>query len=178
MLITGGTGALGSLLARHLVTHHGARHLLLTSRRGPHAPGAHELTTELTRLGATIRIEACDTTNPDNLTHLLNTIPTQHPLTTVIHTAGTTHDTPLHNQTPTHLHTTLNPKAHTAWHLHTLTHHHPLTHFLLYSSLSGLTGTPGQANYAAANTFLDALAHHRHTHGQPATSLAWGLWDE
>ncbi|MFC7795549.1 SDR family NAD(P)-dependent oxidoreductase [Streptomyces cinereoruber] len=178
VLITGGTGALGSLLARHLVTKHGARHLILTSRRGPDAPGATRLTTELTRLGAHIRIEACDTTNPDNLTHLLTTIPTQHPLTTVIHTAGTTHDTPLHHQTPTHLHTTLNPKAHTAWHLHTTTQNHPLTHFLLYSSLSGLTGTPGQANYAAANTFLDALAHHRHTHGQPATSLAWGLWNE
>ncbi|MFC8158653.1 beta-ketoacyl synthase N-terminal-like domain-containing protein [Streptomyces cinereoruber] len=178
VLITGGTGALGSLLARHLVTKHGARHLILTSRRGPDAPGATRLTTELTRLGAHIRIEACDTTNPHHLTHLLTTIPTQHPLTTVIHTTGTTHDTPLHHQTPTHLHTTLNPKAHTAWHLHTTTQNHPLTHFLLYSSLSGLTGTPGQANYAAANTFLDALAHHRHTHGQPATSLAWGLWNE
>ncbi|MYW58228.1 SDR family NAD(P)-dependent oxidoreductase, partial [Streptomyces sp. SID8370] len=178
VLITGGTGALGSLLARHLVTHHGARHLILTSRRGPHAPGATQLHHELTTHGAHIRIETCDTTNPHHLTQLLDTIPTNHPLTTVIHTAGTTHDTPLHTQTPTHLTTTLHPKAHTAWHLHTHTQTHPLTHFLLYSSLSGLTGTPGQANYAAANTFLDALAHHRHTQGQPATSLAWGLWDE
>ncbi|QHC14342.1 SDR family NAD(P)-dependent oxidoreductase [Streptomyces sp. GF20] len=178
VLITGGTGALGSLLARHLVTHHGARHLILTSRRGPHAPGATQLHHELTTHGAHIRIETCDTTNPHHLTQLLDTIPTNHPLTTVIHTAGTTHDTPLHTQTPTHLTTTLHPKAHTAWHLHTHTQTHPLTHFLLYSSLSGLTGTPGQANYAAANTFLDALAHHRHTQGHPATSLAWGLWDE
>ncbi|MFJ9891619.1 SDR family NAD(P)-dependent oxidoreductase, partial [Streptomyces sp. NPDC091287] len=178
VLITGGTGALGSLLARHLVTHHGARHLILTSRRGINAPGATQLHHELTTHGATLRIEACDTTNPHNLTQLLNTIPDHHPLTTVIHTAGTTHDTPLHHQTPQHLHTTLHPKAHTAWHLHHATQNHPLTHFLLYSSLSGLTGTPGQANYAAANTFLDALAHHRHTQGQPATSLAWGLWAE
>nr|WP_073939459.1 type I polyketide synthase [Streptomyces sp. TSRI0107] len=170
VLITGGTGTLGSLLARHLTTHHGIRHLLLTSRQGPNAPGAQQLLHELTQHGAHPRIEACDTSNPTQLAHLLTTINPNHPLTTVIHTAGTTHDATLT--------TTLQPKTDTAWHLHHLTQNHNLTHFITYSSLTGLTGTPGQANYAAANTFLDALAHHRHTQALPATSLAWGLWQQ
>ncbi|MGX1133672.1 acyl transferase domain-containing protein/short-subunit dehydrogenase/acyl carrier protein [Streptomyces glaucescens] len=178
VLITGGTGTLGSLLARHLVTHHGIRHLLLTSRQGPNAPGAQKLLDDLTQHGAHPRIETCDTSNPTQLAHLLTTINPQHPLTTVIHTAGTTHDATLTTQTPHHLTTTLQPKTDTAWHLHHLTKHHNLTHFITYSSLTGLTGTPGQANYAAANTFLDALAHHRHTQALPATSLAWGLWQQ
>ncbi|WP_079186724.1 type I polyketide synthase [Streptomyces sp. TSRI0107] len=178
VLITGGTGTLGSLLARHLTTHHGIRHLLLTSRQGPNAPGAQQLLHELTQHGAHPRIEACDTSNPTQLAHLLTTINPNHPLTTVIHTAGTTHDATLTTQTPHHLTTTLQPKTDTAWHLHHLTQNHNLTHFITYSSLTGLTGTPGQANYAAANTFLDALAHHRHTQALPATSLAWGLWQQ
>ncbi|MGX1133670.1 NADPH:quinone reductase-like Zn-dependent oxidoreductase [Streptomyces glaucescens] len=178
VLITGGTGTLGSLLARHLVTHHGIRHLLLTSRQGPNAPGAQKLLDDLTQHGAHPRIETCDTSNPTQLAHLLTTINPQHPLTTVIHTAGTTHDATLTTQTPHHLTTTLQPKTDTAWHLHHLTKHHNLTHFITYSSLTGLTGTPGQANYAAANAFLDALAHHRHTQALPATSLAWGLWQQ
>ncbi|MET7711430.1 type I polyketide synthase [Streptomyces sp. NPDC005407] len=178
VLITGATGTLGSLLARHLITQHSARHLLLISRRGPQAPGATELTAELTALGAHVRIEACDASDPHALTTLLDTIPHTHPLTTVIHTAGVLNDATLTAQTPQHLDTTLRPKTDAAWNLHHLTTHHNLTNFVLYSSISGLTGTPGQANYAAANTFLDALAHHRHTLGLPATSLAWGLWDE
>ncbi|MDQ0943451.1 SDR family NAD(P)-dependent oxidoreductase [Streptomyces sp. V1I1] len=178
VLITGATGTLGSLLARHLITQHSTRHLLLISRRGPQAPGATELTAELTALGAHVRIEACDASDPDALTTLLDTIPHTHPLTAVIHTAGVLDDATLTAQTPQHLDTTLRPKTDAAWNLHHLTTHHNLTNFVLYSSISGLTGTPGQANYAAANTFLDALAHHRHTLGLPATSLAWGLWDE
>ncbi|MCK9921408.1 beta-ketoacyl reductase, partial [Frankia sp. AgPm24] len=178
VLITGGTGTLGALLAHHLVQHHGVRHLHLTSRRGPHAPGATDLHHHLTTLGATITITATDTTNPQQLTHLLTTIPPHHPLTSIIHTAGTLHDATLTTLTPTHLHHTLNPKTHAAWNLHHHTQHLPLQHFILFSSIAATLGTPGQANYAAANTFLDTLAHHRHTHGQPATSLAWGLWHQ
>ncbi|WP_244948827.1 type I polyketide synthase [Micromonospora endolithica] len=176
VLITGGTGTLGTLIAHHLVTHHNIRHLLLLSRQGPHTPAARQLHTELTHHGATTTILACDTTDPTQLAHALTTINPHHPLTTVIHTAATLHDTTLQNLTPHHLHTTLKTKTHTAWNLHTQTRHHPITHFLLFSSIAGTLGNPGQANYAAANTFLDALAHHRHTHGHPATSLAWGLW--
>ncbi|MFJ8747623.1 SDR family NAD(P)-dependent oxidoreductase, partial [Embleya sp. NPDC127516] len=178
ILITGGTGTLGSLTARHLITRHGAKHLLLTSRSGPDAPGATALQDELTALGARITITACDAADRTALAALLDTIPTDHPLTAVVHTAGTTHDATLTTLTDQHLDTVLRPKIDAAWNLHQLTHHHNLTHFLLYSSIAGTLGNPGQANYAAANTFLDALAHHRHTHHQPATSLAWGLWTE
>ncbi|WP_371675367.1 type I polyketide synthase [Streptomyces sp. NBC_01276] len=178
VLVTGGTGTLGALLARHLVTEHGVRHLLLTSRRGPAAQGATELTNELTALGAHVALTACDVSDRRALTTLLDAIPPTHPLTAVIHTAGTTHDTTVQSLTPHHLHTVLQPKTDAAHHLHELTQDKNLTAFVLYSSIAGTLGTPGQANYAAANTYLDALATHRHTQGLPATSLAWGLWAE
>ncbi|MFH8370225.1 KR domain-containing protein, partial [Streptomyces sp. NPDC018031] len=127
-------------------------------------------------LGAHVTITACDTTDHHALADLLTTIPEAHPLTAVIHTAGTLDDGILTSLTPDRLDTVLQPKIDAALNLHHLTHHLPLTHFTLFSSASGIFGAPGQANYAAANTFLDALAHHRHTHHQPATSLAWGLW--
>ncbi|WP_435219258.1 beta-ketoacyl reductase, partial [Streptomyces sp. bgisy034] len=178
-LITGATGTLGTLIARHLVTHHNAKHLLLVSRTGNQAPGATQLTTELTQLGAhTVTITACDVTDKNALTHLLDTIPTEHPLTAVIHTAGVLDDTITTDLTPQRLDTVLQPKIDAAWHLHQLTQHLNLTAFVLYSSIAGLIGNAGQANYAAANTYLDALAHHRTAHNLPATSLAWGLWQQ
>nr|BAO20201.1 putative type I polyketide synthase [Sphaerisporangium sp. SANK 60911] len=176
ILITGGTGTLGAATARHLITHHGARHLLLTSRQGPNAPHAQQLHNELTDLGAHITIKAADATDPHTLTQLLADLPPDHPLTAVIHTAGALADATLTHLTDQHLATTMHPKAHAAHTLHTHTQNHPLTHFILYSSLAGTLGSPGQANYAAANAYLDALAHHRHHHNQPATSIAWGLW--
>ncbi|MFD8340637.1 KR domain-containing protein, partial [Streptomyces solisilvae] len=136
VLITGGTGTLGALLARHLVTHHHVRHLHLTSRRGPNAPGATQLHNDLTTLGATVTITATDTTNPHTLKTLLTTLTTNpHPLTAIIHTAGTLNDALLTHQTPHHLTHTLTPKADTAHHLHHLTNQlkTPLTHFILYS---------------------------------------------
>ncbi|WP_433728946.1 SDR family NAD(P)-dependent oxidoreductase [Actinoplanes sp. CA-051413] len=174
VLITGGTGTLGALTAHRLITHHDVRHLLLTSRRGSDAPNADALAADLSQLGATVTIAACDTSDPDALARLL----AQHPITAVIHTAGTLHDAAVTNQTPETLHTVLTAKANAAWHLHQQTRHLPLTHFVLYSSIAGILGNPGQANYAAANTYLDALAQHRHHRGQPATSIAWGLWAE
>ncbi|SEG91833.1 Acyl transferase domain-containing protein [Actinacidiphila yanglinensis] len=176
VLITGGTGALGTLFAHHLVTAYGARHLLLTSRSGPDAPGATELTAELTALGATVTIAACDVTDRTALAALLDTIPTDHPLTGIVHTAGTLDDGVITALTPDRLTSVLRPKVDAAWHLHELTRHQPLTLFALFSSLAGTLGSPGQANYSAANQFLDALAQHRHTHGLPAVSLGWGLW--
>ncbi|OAA17943.1 Polyketide synthase dehydratase, partial [Frankia sp. EI5c] len=177
VLITGATGALGGLIAERLVTRHGVRHLLLLSRRGPDAPGADTLLARLRDLGAEPRLVACDTADRESLAELLASIPAEHPLTDVVHAAGVLADGTVETLTPRHLTTTLTPKATAATNLHTLTHHHPLHTFLLFSSITATTGTPGQANYAAANAYLDALAHHRHTHHLPATSIAWGLWN-
>jgi acyl transferase domain-containing protein/acyl carrier protein len=173
VLITGGTTGLGALTARHLATQ-GTKHLLLTSRRGPTTPGIEELVQELTATGATVRVEACDMSDRNAVETLLESI--NPPLQGVVHSAGVLDDTILTSLTPDHLDRVLTPKVDAAWHLHELTG--DLKAFVLFSSIAGTLGGPGQANYAAANTFLDALAHHRHRHGQPATSLAWGYWAE
>ncbi|KOU40103.1 hypothetical protein ADK53_10395, partial [Streptomyces sp. WM6373] len=143
---------------RHLVTRHGVRHLLLTSRSGPDAPGARELADELTAAGAHVTVTACDTAVRQSLQNLLDAVPARHPLTAVVHAAGALDDATLDNLTPQHVTQVLRPKADAAWNLHRLTSHLPLTHFVLFSSIAGLIGNPGQANYAAANTYLDALA--------------------
>lgn len=178
VLVTGGTGALGSLAARHLVTQHHARHLLLVGRRGPNAPGAESLRAELTGLGAHVTLAACDTADPDALAALLDTVPADHPLTAVVHAAGTVDPAAVQALTPDQLDGVLRPKADAAWHLHRLTEHLDLAEFVLYSSAAGVLGLAGQGNYAAAHTFVDALAHHRRSHGLPATALVWGMWEE
>ncbi|WP_204289711.1 SDR family NAD(P)-dependent oxidoreductase, partial [Microbispora amethystogenes] len=171
VLITGGLTGIGALLAHHLATTHGIRHLHLVGRRGHHTPGADTLIHDLTTAGAHVTVTATDITDPHAVEHLITSIPPEHPLTAVIHAAGITHDTPLHAITPNHLHPVLAPKIDGATHLHHHTRHHNLAAFILFSSISGLLGGAAQANYAAANTFHDALAHHRHTHNLPATSL-------
>jgi NADPH:quinone reductase-like Zn-dependent oxidoreductase/NAD(P)-dependent dehydrogenase (short-subunit alcohol dehydrogenase family)/acyl carrier protein len=177
VLITGGTGTLGGLTARHLITRHHIRHLLLISRQGPRAPGAGDLAADLTALGAHVTITACDTADPAQLAATLAAIPPDHPLTGVIHTAGTLADATIPAQDPARLDTVLAPKITAAWNLHHQTATTPLAWFIMYSSIAGTLGSPGQANYAAANAALDALAAWRRARGLPATSLAWGYWD-
>ncbi|OEJ37966.1 hypothetical protein BGK70_07285 [Streptomyces agglomeratus] len=178
VLITGGTGTLGRLVARHLAATHGVRHLLLTSRRGPAADGVEQLRAECAATGTELTVAACDAADPEALRATLESVPAGHPLTAVVHAAGVLDDATLEALTPEQLHAVLRPKADAAWNLHRLTAHLDLAAFVLYSSVTGVIGTPGQANYAAANAFLDGLAAHRHAHGQPATSLAWGYWAE
>ncbi|MFG2197077.1 type I polyketide synthase [Streptomyces sp. NPDC048639] len=177
VLVTGATGALGGLIARHLVTRHGARHLLLAGRRGPDAPGGRELVAELAELGARADLVACDTSDREALNRLLGTIGAEHPLTAVVHTAGVLDDGVIGSLTQERLDTVLAAKVDTALHLHELTRDKELSAFVLFSSLAGIFGGSGQGNYAAANAFLDAFAQQRRAQGLPAQSLAWGLWE-
>ncbi|APE34784.1 hypothetical protein BOX37_13450 [Nocardia mangyaensis] len=177
-LITGGTGTIGGLLAKHLVTEHGVRHLLLTSRSGSCAPGATELVRELSDLGAQVTVAACDTADGEAVRSLLAAIPAEHPLGTVVHAAGTLDDALFTTMNVEQLESVLPAKVDGAWNLHQHTSHLDLTDFIVFSSAAGALGAPAQANYAAANTFLDSLAQHRQHRGLPAASMAWGLWEQ
>ncbi|MCQ4043393.1 SDR family NAD(P)-dependent oxidoreductase [Streptomyces rubrisoli] len=175
-LITGATGALGGLVARHLVAEHGVRRLVLAGRRGMDAPGAAELCAELTELGATVTMAACDAADRDQLAALVANIPEAHPLTAVVHAAGVLDDGMIESLTPERVDAVLRPKVDAALHLHELTEDMDLAAFMLFSSAASTFGGPGQGNYAAANAFLDGLAQRRRASGLAASSLAWGLW--
>jgi acyl transferase domain-containing protein/short-subunit dehydrogenase/acyl carrier protein len=176
VLITGGTGVLGGLVARHLVARYGARHLVLASRQGPQAPGADTLAAELTASGADVTIARCDAADATALARVIADIPDANPLKYVIHMTGILDDCVVTSLTEERLDGVLRAKADAAWNLHQLTASPGLAAFILFSSVAGIIGTPGQANYAAANAFLDALASHRRHRGLPAVSLAWGTW--
>ncbi|MFJ3934705.1 type I polyketide synthase, partial [Streptomyces sp. NPDC090029] len=171
VLVTGASGALGRLIARHLVESCDVRELLLVSRRGEAAPGATELAARLREFGATVDFAACDVSDRQALSHVItSTAPSA-----VVHCAGVVDDATLAGQSARHLESVFAPKADAAWHLHELTK--DLDAFVLFSSAAGVLGSAGQANYAAANAFLDTLAELRRAQGQPAVSMAWGLWD-
>jgi polyene macrolide polyketide synthase len=177
VLITGATGGLGALTARHLVEHHGAGRLLLVSRSGPEAEGAAELQQELEGMGAETTIAACDVSDREALRKLLASIPPEQPLGAVIHCAGVLADATVETLTAEQLDRVFVPKVDAAWNLHELTADMDLSAFVLFSSIAGTLGGPGQANYAAANVFLDALAQKRQAEGLAAASIAWGLWE-
>jgi rifamycin polyketide synthase modules 1, 2 and 3 len=172
VLITGGTGTLGATTARHLVTAHGIRHLVLVSRHG----AASELHDELTALGASVTVAACDAADRAQLEDVLREIPAEHPLTAVVHSAGVLDDGVLTELTPGRVDTVLRPKVDAALHLHELTRGLDLAAFVLFSSAADVLGNPGQANYAAANACLDVVARQRRRAGLPAVSIAWGYW--
>ncbi|WP_235922027.1 type I polyketide synthase [Lentzea tibetensis] len=178
VLVTGGTGTLGALIARHVITNHGVRSLVLASRRGLEAPGAAELQAELSELGARVEIVACDIAERDQVRALLSCAPADAPLTAVVHTAGVLDDGVVTALTPERFDAVLRPKADAAVHLDELTRGLGLAAFVLFSSASGVFGNGGQGNYAAANTFLDAVAVRRRAAGEAAVSLAWGYWGQ
>ncbi|MFF5011580.1 SDR family NAD(P)-dependent oxidoreductase, partial [Streptomyces phaeochromogenes] len=176
VLVTGGLGTLGGLVARHLATHHRVPHLLLCGRQGLRAPGAAELKAELEELGTQVTVAECDVADRAQLEERLNAVPADLPLTGVVHAAGVLDDATVAALNPDRIDRVLRPKLDAAVHLHELTRDRGLNEFVLYSSAAGVVGSPGQGNYAAANAFLDALAAHRRAQGLPALSLAWGHW--
>ncbi|ORA75220.1 hypothetical protein BST28_22245 [Mycolicibacter kumamotonensis] len=178
VLITGGTGALGAHVARHLAVAHGVRRLMLIGRRGRGTPGADQLAAELAAHGCEVTIVACDVTDRAQLAAVIDAIPEEHPLTVVVHAAGSVSDATIETLTAEQVERVLAVKAVSASHLDELTRDVDLSQFVLFSSVAGTLGSGGQGNYAAANAYLDALAQRRQLHGLPAQSLAWGLWEE
>ncbi|MEU1240788.1 type I polyketide synthase, partial [Micromonospora parva] len=175
VLLTGGTGALAGHVAVWMAER-GAPHLVLVSRSGEQAPTAGLLRDRITQTGATVTFAACDVTDRAALGRVIAAIPAEHPLSTVVHTAAVLDDATLSALTPDQLGRAAGAKVHGALHLHELTRDLDVTDFLLFSSIAGVCGIPGQGNYAPANAFLDALGAYRRAEGLPARTICWGHW--
>jgi malonyl CoA-acyl carrier protein transacylase len=178
VLITGGTGALGMRIARWLARN-GAKHLVLTSRQGPAAPGASELQTELAKLGIPVTVAACDVADRDALSALVAKLRTEGtPIRAVVHAAGIDAMSPLAETSLEDFADVLRAKVVGAANLDALFGENTVDAFILFSSIAGIWGSGGQAAYAAGNAYLDALAHNRRSRGLPATAVSWGPWAE
>ncbi|OJZ67893.1 polyketide synthase [Mycobacterium paraffinicum] len=177
-LITGGTGMAGSAVARHLVDRYRVPHVMLVSRSGERADGMSGLVAELREAGAEVSVVACDVGDRDAVAGLLAQVPERFPLRGVFHAAGVLDDGLIASLTPDRVDAVLRAKVDGAWHLHELTRNLNLSAFVMFSSMAGIVGAPGQGNYAAANSFLDGLAAYRHAQRLPALSIAWGMWEE
>jgi len=177
VLVSGAGGGLGALVAGHLAERHGARNLLLVCTGSEELDDVAALKMRLDELGCSARVEDCDIADREQLRRLLDSIDPAHPLGMVVHATRVLDDGVLGALDPERLERVMRPKVDAAWNLHELTASSQLSEFLLFSSVSGVLGGAAQANYAAANAFLDALATHRHARGLAATSLAWGLVD-
>jgi acyl transferase domain-containing protein/NADPH:quinone reductase-like Zn-dependent oxidoreductase/NADP-dependent 3-hydroxy acid dehydrogenase YdfG/acyl carrier protein len=178
VIITGGTGMAGSALATHLVARYGVAHVVMVSRSGTDADGVGELIGGLEEAGAQVTVATCDVANRDAVAALIAQLPTDYPLKGVFHAAGVLDDGLIASLTPERLNAVLRAKVDGAWHLHELTQQLDLAAFVMFSSMAGIVGSPGQGNYAAANSFLDGLAAYRRVHGLAALSIAWGMWEQ
>ncbi|KAI0427458.1 nonribosomal peptide synthetase 7 [Xylaria sp. FL1042] len=178
VLITGGLGGIGKQIAKWLAKIHNVHRFVLTSRRGLATPGAEAVISELEELGATVTVAACDVSDFDSMRQVLSIFDNgEHPLRGVIHAAGIVDNGVLSTMTAQRCATVFAPKVAGAWNLHQLTQRTDLDFFMMFSSISGVLGSLGLGNYAAANTFLDALADLRRAHHLPATSVAYGIWE-
>jgi 8,8a-deoxyoleandolide synthase len=178
VLVTGGTGALGTHLVRWLAKR-GVNHLVLLNNTGPDGAKAKALREEFAAEHPAVGlvIEACDLGDTDALRRILLDVPAEHPLTAVFHAAGVADGGLLDDLTLPQFDNALRPKAVGAWNLHELTKNLDLEAFVMYSSCAGMLPAITEANYAAANAYLDGLAAHRRAQGLPATAVVWGVWD-
>ncbi|HWF27670.1 MAG TPA: SDR family NAD(P)-dependent oxidoreductase [Mycobacterium sp.] len=178
VVITGGTGMAGSALAGHLVARYGVAHVVLVSRRGGDGEGVAELVGRLEGAGAQVSVVACDVADRDAVAALIAGLDPRYPLRGVFHAAGILDDGLIGSLTPQRVDAVLRAKVDGAWNLHELTAGQDLSAFVMFSSMAGIVGSPGQGNYAAANSFLDGLAAYRRARGLVGLSVAWGLWEQ
>lgn len=178
VLVVGGTGTLGSLVARHLVSSHGVRHLVLVSRRGPDAPGSADLVAGLEARGAHVRVVACEATDRDRLADVVRDVPAEQPLVGVVHAAGVLADSLVVSIDADAVETVVAPKVDVVHHLDELTAHLDLAFFVVFSSAASVLAGPGQGVYAAANAVVETCVERRVARGARATALGWGLWQD
>ncbi|QUR67443.1 SDR family NAD(P)-dependent oxidoreductase [Mycobacterium spongiae] len=178
VVITGGTGMAGSAVARHVVDRYGAGQVVLVSRSGESSSGTAELVAELTDAGAEVSVVACDVADRDAVAALLAGLDERFPLKGVFHAAGVLDDAVITGLTSDRMDAVLRAKVDGAWNLHELTTGLDVSAFVVFSSMAGIVGAPGQGNYAAANAFLDGLASYRREQGLSGVSIAWGLWEQ